>query len=138
LNRYDLAGKCAIVTGGAGAIGHSIGRLLAASGAAVSLWHLSPRVNEMQAEGMLARQVDVTDDARVGAAARADFEALGRIDVLVNNAGILGEIKPLWEASLDDLRRVLDVAPSRPARRSTSRAAGRPIDAGNSIKGGRT
>ena len=109
MNAYDLAGKCAIVTGGAGGIGQAVGALLRDSGAAVSLWDITPRASEVEATGMRGRRVDVTDAAQVGAAAQADFEAFGRIDVLVNNAGILGEIKPLWDTDVDDLRRVLEV-----------------------------
>ena len=109
MNRYDLAGKRAIVTGGAGGIGQAVGKMLIASGAMVSLWDASSGVHDLKGHAMLTRQVDVTDHMQVAAAAQADHEALGRIDVLVNNAGILGEIKPLWETNLDDVRRVLDI-----------------------------
>jgi 3-oxoacyl-[acyl-carrier protein] reductase len=112
LNRYDLQGRCAIVTGGAGDIGQAIARFLLASGAKVSLWDASPHVHRLAAPDgarWVARQLDVTDAAAVDAAAREDAKVFGRIDVLVCNAGILGKIAPLWEASVDDLRRVLDV-----------------------------
>ena len=109
MNTYDLGGKRAIVTGGAGGIGQAVARMLLDCGAAVSLWDASARVHELAGPGMLCRQVDVTNETQVAAATLADFEAFGRIDVLVNNAGILGEIKPLWETRLEDLRRVLEV-----------------------------
>ena len=109
MNTYDLNGKHAIVTGGAGGIGLAVGRMLVDSGACVSLWDATPQVHELTGPGIICRQVDVTDHAQVAAAAQADLGAFGRIDLLINNAGILGEIKPLWETRLDDLRRVLEV-----------------------------
>ncbi len=109
MNAYDLAGKYAIVTGGAGGIGLAVGRMLRDCGAAVSLWDVSATVHEVTGLRMQGRQVDVTDAAQVAAAAKADAGLFGRVDVLVNNAGVLGEIKPLWETGVDELRRVLDI-----------------------------
>jgi len=109
VNRYDLGGRTAIVTGGAGGIGLAIGRFLAGCGARVCLWDASDAVHAIEGRGLSVRQLDVSDAAQVDEAACAAFETFGRIDVLINNAGILGEIKPLWETSSDELRRVLDV-----------------------------
>jgi len=114
MNAYDLTGKYIIVTGGAGGIGRAIARLLLESGAEVCLWDLAREPldaaqRELGAGGALtARVVDVTDAASI-AAAVAERAATGRIDGLVNNAGILGEVKPLWEIDPADLRRVLEV-----------------------------
>ena len=58
---------------------------------------------------MTLRKVDVTDQASVEAALTADVVAFGRIDAFVNNAGILGEVVPLWETSPANFRHVLDV-----------------------------
>jgi len=117
MNTYDLTGKTAIITGGGGGIGRAIARLMLQSGAAVSLWDLARAALETAAtelEGPAAkrvqlRQVDITDQASVAAAAEADHARFGRIDVLVNNAGILGEVKPVWEVDPADFRRVLEV-----------------------------
>ena len=87
MNAYDLAGKYAIVTGGAGGIGLAVGRMLRDCGAAVSLWDVSATVHEVTGLRMQGRQVDVTDAAQVAAAAKADAGLFGRVDVLVNNAG---------------------------------------------------
>src|SRR5262249_5119506 len=113
VNRYDLAGRNVIVTGGAGGIGRAIARLLLASGARVSLWDVSPRalaeaaVSLGSAPGVHTRQADVTDEGSIAAALAADALAFGRIDALVNNAGILGEVRPLWETTPADFRRVI-------------------------------
>jgi 3-oxoacyl-[acyl-carrier protein] reductase len=55
------------------------------------------------------RTVDVTDEHSVATALAADVEDFGRIDAFVNNAGILGEVLPLWETTPADFRRVLEV-----------------------------
>src|SRR5262249_43668551 len=115
VNRYDLAARSIVVTGGAGGIGCAIARLLLDSGARVSLWDLSePALAQAAArwpgkERLLTRRVDVTDDASIAAALAADVLTFGRIDALVNNAGILGEVRPLWETTPADFRRVIEV-----------------------------
>jgi len=112
VNRYDLGGKTAIVTGGAGGIGRAIATTMLASGARVSLWDVSAAgiedaVAELGAAG--SRIVDITDESAVAAAVAADRAEFGRIDALVNNAGILGAVAPIWETDPADLRRVIEV-----------------------------
>ena len=113
MNRYDLASKSVLITGGAGGIGRGIARCALACGARVSLWDRSePALQDaVFALGVdtVARRVDVTDQASVEAALAADLAAFGRIDAFVNNAGILGEVLPLWETDPVDFRRVLEV-----------------------------
>jgi 3-oxoacyl-[acyl-carrier protein] reductase len=60
-------------------------------------------------ERVTLRQVDVTDQTGVEAALAADVATFGRIDAFVNNAGILGEVLPLWETTPANFRRVLEV-----------------------------
>ena len=112
MNSYDLAGKCAIVTGGAGGIGRAVATRLLAGGARVSLWDNSPSglaaaVGALHGVG--TRLVDITDEAAIAVALKADRAAFGRIDVLINNAGILGAVTPLWQSDPADLRRVIEV-----------------------------
>ena len=109
--RYDLGGRVAIVTGGAGGLGRGIGRALLDAGATVELWDADPnRLADAADElGAVSQQVDITDADGVAAAAEAAFARHGRIDILVNNAGILGEVKPIWETDPRNFEAVLRV-----------------------------
>ncbi|HZX01923.1 SDR family oxidoreductase [Kribbella sp.] len=80
---YD--GLVAIVTGGGSGIGAATARELTARGARVAAFDLDP---SGAPEGVLGIRADVTDDESVRAAVQQVAEAFGRIDVLVNNAGI--------------------------------------------------
>ncbi|MGB1243587.1 MAG: SDR family NAD(P)-dependent oxidoreductase, partial [Chitinophagales bacterium] len=90
-----LANKVAIVTGGARGIGKAIAELFAKEGATVYIWDLLDMGKEtaegIQANGGKAtfQKVSVTDKAQVEAAAKTIFEENGRLDILINNAGIL-------------------------------------------------
>jgi 3-oxoacyl-[acyl-carrier protein] reductase len=98
MNQLDFAGRTAIVTGGAQGIGAAIVERLRGSGARVQIWDL---------EG--APRVDVCDPASVESAAREALEALGGIDVLVNNAGIAGLNAALVDYPVEEWERVLRV-----------------------------
>ncbi len=110
-----LEGRVAIVTGGAQGIGLCVARRLLASGAAVSLWDRDAELleithAEISTEGEVHRvPLDLTDAEAVAGAMDDTAEALGGIDIMVNNAGIAGPTVPSWEYPLDDWRRVIDV-----------------------------
>ncbi|MCS6780549.1 MAG: SDR family NAD(P)-dependent oxidoreductase [Geminicoccaceae bacterium] len=95
-----LAGRVAVVTGGAKGIGAAIARRLAADGAMVEVWDLEP------AAGFASERVDVSDEASVERASAATLARRGRIDILVNNAGILGPAQPVEATSLELWRRI--------------------------------
>src|SRR5215468_2474607 len=115
MNRYDLAGRTIIVTGGAGGIGRAIARTALHGGARVSLWDnaedgLRSALQEFAAKDRVTlRVVDITDEASIDAALAGDAKEFGRVDAFVNNAGILGEVLPIWETTPADFRRVIDV-----------------------------
>jgi NAD(P)-dependent dehydrogenase (short-subunit alcohol dehydrogenase family) len=101
----DFSGLAAIVTGGASGIGRATAELLASRGATVAALDLNP---DQVAVPVVGIRCDVTDDESVRAAVAAAAERFGRIDVVVNNAGIgaQGDV-----AANDDAqwRQVLDV-----------------------------
>ena len=116
MQAVDLSGQVAIVTGGGRGIGRTITQSLALAGAAVAVAGrtvetLDNTVNLIRASGGKAIPVvlDVTDEASVQAMVQEVERQLGSVDVLVNNAGILGKVGPLWEASSADWWQVMDV-----------------------------
>ena len=115
MNRIDLAGRNAIVTGGAQGIGYAIAKRLLESGAAVVLWDidqplLATASAALSASGTVeTRVVELTDEASVAAATEASIASRGRIDIVVNNAGITGGNAPTWQLAPDVWRRVIEV-----------------------------
>ena len=115
MNRIDLTGRRAVVTGGAQGIGLAIADRLLRSGAAVALWDRDPAelATACGALGALGTavpvQVDVTRLDEVEAAVGTTGTALGGIDILVCNAGIAGPSVKLWEYPPAEWQRVLDI-----------------------------
>ena len=115
MNKIDLQGKSAIVTGGARGIGFAIAQRLLASGAACSLWDRDAEALNAAAKALAGAgsvhtaTVDLTQADSVKAAADATFKAFGRVDILVNNAGITGGNKKTWEFTPDEWQQVLQV-----------------------------
>ena len=114
-NQLDLTGRVAIVTGGARGIGYSVAERVLRSGGAVSLWDIDARKLEeahatLSAFGQVAQHtVELTRKEAVHVATQATLARFGKIDILINNAGIAGGNAPTWELEPDVWRRVLDV-----------------------------
>jgi len=106
-----LKDKTAIVTGGGSGFGAGIARKFAAEGARVMVADIDAAAAERIATeiGGIAQQVDVSQDASVGAMAAAALTAFGRLDILVNNAGITHLPKPMEEVSEEEFDRVFAV-----------------------------
>lgn len=99
----DLTGKVAMVTGGARGIGQATCIALAREGADVAIPDRLPTagtVSEVQRKGGKALGIpcDVTKEDQVRAAVKEVMDTWGRIDILVNNAAILGD----WETSIEE------------------------------------
>lgn len=115
MNQIDLREKTGVVTGGARGIGFAIAKRLLASGARCSLWDRDAAALEAAARSLDAADrvqtvaVDITSEAEVGAAADAVRTRFGGVDLLVNNAGIAGVSKKLWECTSAEWRAVLEL-----------------------------
>ncbi|MER6460590.1 SDR family NAD(P)-dependent oxidoreductase [Streptomyces sp. NPDC001288] len=101
----DFEGLRALVTGGASGIGRATAELLAERGAQVAVLDLDPAA---VAKPLLGFRADVTDDASVRSAVEDAAEALGGLDVLVNNAGV-GAQGTVEDNDDDEWHRVFDV-----------------------------
>ena len=107
-----LDGKVALITGAARGMGAAAARLFVAEGASVVLGDVLPDVKEVAAElgddRAIAVTLDVTDEAAWRDAIAAGEQRFGRIDVLVNNAGVL-LMDELGKTTNDVYRKVNDV-----------------------------
>jgi 3-oxoacyl-[acyl-carrier protein] reductase len=100
MNRIDLDGRVALIGGGCGGIERAVRERFIASGASVATWDLADDADD---------RVDVTDEAAVAAGFERFMDRFGRIDILVNAAGVTGPTVPIEDVSLADWRRTIDV-----------------------------
>jgi 2-dehydro-3-deoxy-L-rhamnonate dehydrogenase (NAD+) len=105
-------GRTAVITGGASGAGRGVAERIGAEGGKVALWDLNPEAlaaakAEMGAAHAVA--LDVSDADAVAKAAQETFDTLGRIDILVNSAGITGATVPVVEFPIDSWKRVFDI-----------------------------
>jgi NAD(P)-dependent dehydrogenase (short-subunit alcohol dehydrogenase family) len=115
-DQFRLDGRVALITGGAGGLGEVFARALAGAGADVAL--LGRRAEALEASAAkvaaesgrraLAVGGDVTDAEQVRAAIERVRDELGKLDILVNSAGV-NIRKPSVDFPLEDWRRVIDI-----------------------------
>ncbi|KAI0599482.1 hypothetical protein F4775DRAFT_111822 [Biscogniauxia sp. FL1348] len=109
----SLSGTVVLVTGGAGGLGKAIAKAYVDAGACVAICDIhASRLAEAEqelgvTERVLAVSADITDEAAVGALAEAVVRRFGRLDVLVNNAGMSDGFDPAGSLTKDRWDRVL-------------------------------
>ncbi|MDM0077365.1 SDR family NAD(P)-dependent oxidoreductase [Variovorax sp. J2P1-59] len=113
MNQLDFAGRHAVVTGGATGLGYGVVQRLLASGGSVTIWDRDGEAATKAAWSLGAKAfaltVDVTQQPSVAKAVAATLAQAGRIDALINSAGITGPNTKLWEYPVDAWRQVMDV-----------------------------
>lgn len=137
---FSLAGKVALITGGAGGIALGLAKGFAAAGARLVLADRDEKVHARAAEfrdagaDAISLVFDVTDEAAITAAFDEVERRMGRLDILVNNAGIIVR-KHFLELSTEDWKRVMDidltacfVIAQQAARRMVAQGSGRIIN----------
>lgn len=112
----DFEGRAAVVTGGGSGIGRGIARALAAEGIAVVVADIDLEAAEAVASELadgggvaVAAHCDVTDRAAVEALADLAWANFAGVELVFNNAGVVGESSPCLEIDEADARAVLDV-----------------------------
>ncbi|MCS6905495.1 MAG: 3-oxoacyl-ACP reductase FabG [Bacteroidia bacterium] len=114
-NYGRLQGKVAIITGGAAGIGKCAAEKFCSEGAIVIIWDVNyeageKTINELKAKGYTAEffSLNVTQLSAVEAAAKSVVEKYGKIDILINNAGITRD-KTLLKMTEEQWRQVIEV-----------------------------
>ena len=114
-NQIDLTGRAGIITGGARGIGYAIAERYLASGGCVALWDVDEEALRAAQSALRGGErvttcvADVCSQASVESAFAATLKAFGKVDLLVNNAGITGPNVKTWEYSVEDFRKVVDI-----------------------------
>ena len=107
-----FSGRSAIVTGGASGLGLETAKRIAAEGGKVCLWDMNPdtlAAAKKQSGAVHTIALDVSQAAAVEAAAAESKKALGKIDILVNSAGITGATHTVVGYPIDSWLKVMDV-----------------------------
>lgn len=109
----DFSGQVAVVTGGAQGIGGAVADGLRAKGARVAVWDMDEALGAKKAEALggnsFAMRVDIADWGSVQAAAKATLDKAGRIDVLVNSAGIAGRNDTVEDYPVDEFAQIVAI-----------------------------
>lgn len=115
MNAYDFEGQACVVTGGGQGIGLTVAQRLLASGAKVALWDRESDVLQTglracaNASDVLGIEADIGNLTSVENATRDTITKFGKIDVLINNAAIVGPNAATWEYPPEDFKSVVDI-----------------------------
>ncbi len=118
MNRIDLDGQNAVVTGGAAGIGHAIAARFVRSGANVCIWDidrdaLDAAVSRLQLESerqiIFGVSADISDPQAVENALKTTRDRFETLEIAVNNAGISGPNMPSWQYPVEDWLNVVNV-----------------------------
>jgi 3-oxoacyl-[acyl-carrier protein] reductase len=111
MNSYDFDDQVAVITGGAQGIGYAVAKRMIENGAKVVIWDFDTDLARASASelGATALHCDVSDWDSVQAAAQQTENQLGRIDVLVNSAGVAGANAVVEEYPIEEWNKIMSV-----------------------------
>ncbi len=115
MNQLDMKGRGAVVTGGGSGIGLAIAQRFAKSGASVAIWDTNPETMATAAKTLTGApkvhtaKVDVTKIGEIEAALKSTLQVIGKVDALVNSAGVAGKSAMTWEYPVEEWIRVHDI-----------------------------
>ena len=111
MNSYDFDDQVAVITGGAQGIGDAVGKRMIENGAKVMIWDFDTDLAQASASalGSTALHCDVSDWDSVQAAAQQTENQLGRIDILVNSAGVAGANAVVEEYQIEEWNKIMSV-----------------------------
>jgi NAD(P)-dependent dehydrogenase (short-subunit alcohol dehydrogenase family) len=116
MNKYDLNNRVAIITGGGQGIGFTVAKRILDSGGLVSIWDIDqdlldklPQSLGVGEDRLQALNVNIGDLPAVEEGVASAMEKFGKIDVLINNAAIVGPNAPTWEYPAQDFIDVVHI-----------------------------
>jgi 2-dehydro-3-deoxy-L-rhamnonate dehydrogenase (NAD+) len=117
MNQLDLKGRHAVITGGASGLGYAMSQRMIASGASVTWWDVNAEVMAQAAKTIgvetgaevHCEKVDVTQHSSVVAALSSTLSKRGKVDILVNSAGITGPNVKLTDYPTEAWTQVINV-----------------------------
>ena len=111
MNSYDFDDQVAVITGGAQGIGYAVAKRMIENGAKVVIWDFDTDLAQASASelGATALHCDVSDWDSVQAAAQQAENQFGRIDVLVNSAGVAGANAVVEEYPIEEWNKIMSV-----------------------------
>jgi 3-oxoacyl-[acyl-carrier protein] reductase len=111
MNSYDFDDQVAVITGGAQGIGYAVAKRMIENGAKVMIWDFDTDLAQASASalGAIALHCDVSNWDSVQAAAQQTENQLGRIDVLVNSAGVAGANAVVEAYPIEEWNKIMSV-----------------------------
>ncbi len=109
MNKLDLNGRVAVVTGGSSGIGEATVQRMLSSGAKVAVWDMNIPSTNYDQDSFIFIKTNVSDETSIANATTKTLERFGRVDSLVNSAGVAGINAPVDEYPIDEWKRVIDI-----------------------------